>query len=191
MSAASILRQDPDKILVGEIRDLETAQIAIQASLTGHIVLTTLHTNDAPTAITRIIDMGVEPFLLVATLECVIAQRLVRTICPRCKTEYTPSDEELMELALSRNDVAGKRFMYGKGCNFCNNTGYKGRTGIYEIMSMDDELRDLVMQNTSTDIIRQAAIRAGMRTLRESGIMAIYDGLTTIEEVVKQTVVES
>jgi len=186
----SILRQDPDRILVGEIRDLETAQMAVQASLTGHIVLTTIHTNDAPTTITRLVDMGVEPFLLTATIECIVAQRLVRTICNRCKTEYAPSDEELMELQLSRHDVEGKKFFYGKGCNFCNNTGYKGRSGLFEIMEMNDEIRDLVMQNASTDVLRQASIRAGMRTLRESGLLAIYDGITTIEEVVKQTIVD-
>ncbi len=186
----SILRQDPDIILVGEIRDLETAQMAIQASLTGHIVLSTLHTNDAPTAITRIVDMGIEPFLLTATLECVVAQRLVRSVCPRCKTAYEPSDEELIELGISRSDIADKKFSYGKGCNFCNNTGYKGRTGIYEVMSINDEMRDLVLENSSTEVIRQAAIRNGMRTLRESGLLAIYDGITTIEEVVKQTIVE-
>ncbi len=185
----SILRQDPDKILVGEIRDLETAEMAVQASLTGHIVLSTLHTNDAPTAITRIIDMGLEPFLLTATMECIVAQRLVRVICPRCKTEYTPSDEELMELNLTRRDVEGKEFFYGKGCNFCNNTGYKGRSGIFEIMSINDEIRDLVMQHASTEIVRQAAIHNGMRTLRESGLLAVYDGITTIEEIAKQTVI--
>jgi len=186
----SILRQDPDIILVGEIRDLETAQMSIQASLTGHIVLTTLHTNDAPTAITRLVDMGVEPFLLTATLEGVVAQRLVRTICPRCKVEYAPSDQELMEISLTRQDVAGKKFFYGKGCNFCNNTGYKGRTGVFEVMSMSDEMRDLILQNTSTEIVRQAARRNGMRNLREAGLLAIYDGITTIEEVVKQTIID-
>ena len=186
----SILRQDPDKILVGEIRDLETAEMAVQASLTGHIVLTTLHTNDAPTAVTRIVDMGLEPFLVTATFECVVAQRLVRTICPRCKGEYTPSDEELMEIGLSRSDMADKTFFYGKGCNFCNNTGYKGRTGIYEIMTLTDEMRDLIMQRSSTAALRKAAIQSGMRTLRESGVLAIYDGLTTIEEIVKQTIVD-
>jgi type IV pilus assembly protein PilB len=186
----SILRQDPDIILVGEIRDLETAQMAIQASLTGHIVLSTLHTNDAPTAITRLVDMGVEPFLLTATMEAVVAQRLVRTICPRCKLEYTPSEEDLMELSLSRQDVAGKKFFYGKGCNFCNNTGYKGRTALFEVMSLSDEMRDLMLQNSSTEVIRQASLRNGMRTLRESGLLAIYDGLTTIEEVVKQTIID-
>ncbi len=186
----SILRQDPDKILVGEIRDLETAEMAVQASLTGHIVMTTLHTNDAPTAITRIVDMGLEPFLVTATFEVVVAQRLVRTICPRCKDEYSPSDEELMEIGLTRSDIEDKTFYFGKGCNFCNNTGYKGRTGIYEIMSINDEMRDLVMQRSSTAALRRAAIQNGMRTLRESGLLAIYDGITTIEEVVKQTIID-
>ena len=126
---------------------------------------------------------------MTATLECVVGQRLVRTICPRCKTEYTPTDEELLEVNLTRKDIEGKKFMYGKGCNFCNNTGYRGRTGIYEIMTLNDEIRDLIMQNSSTELIYQAAVRNGMRPLRESGLLAIYDGITTIEEVVKQTVI--
>ncbi|MHC4712822.1 MAG: GspE/PulE family protein [Planctomycetota bacterium] len=186
----SILRQDPDRILVGEIRDLETAEMAVQASLTGHIVLSTLHTNDAPTAVTRVVDMGLEPFLVTATLECIVAQRLVRTICPRCKTDYSPGDEELMELGLTHSDVENKQFFYGKGCNFCNNTGYKGRTGIFEIMMINDEMRDLIMHEASTAALREAAIRNGMRTMRESGLLAIYDGITAIEEVVKQTIMD-
>jgi len=185
-----ILRQDPDKILVGEVRDLETARIAVQASLTGHLVLSTLHTNDAPTTITRITDMGVEPFLLTATLEGIVAQRLVRVICRDCRTEYTPSEEELYELNLTRADVEGKKFYYGKGCPRCNNTGFRGRTGIFEIMDMDDVLRELIIQEVSTDVLREAAVERGMSTLRESGLAAIYDGVTTIEEVVRETIVE-
>jgi len=185
-----ILRQDPDKILVGEVRDLETARIAVQASLTGHLVLSTLHTNDAPTTITRLTDMGVEPFLLTATLEGIVAQRLVRVICKDCRTEYTPSDEELYELNLTRADVEGKKFYYGKGCPRCNNTGFRGRTGIFEIMDMDDVLRELIIQEVSTDVLREAAIERGMSSLRESGLAAIYDGVTTIEEVVRETIVE-
>lgn len=183
----SILRQDPDKILVGEIRDLETAQIAIEASLTGHIVFSTLHTNDAPSTITRLLDMGLEPFLVAATLESVIAQRLVRTICPKCKTPYQPAEEHLMELGLLPQDVEGKVFYYGKRCEHCNRTGYRGRTAIFEIMKIDSKLREMIIQKRSTDAIRAEAVAAGMRTLRDSGILKIFDGLTTIEEVVKET----
>ncbi len=184
----SILRQDPDKILVGEIRDLETGQIAIQASLTGHVVLSTLHTNDAPSAVTRMLDLGVEPFLLAATLEAVVAQRLVRTICPKCKTEYTPSDEELYELELKTEDIGGKTFYYGQGCENCNGTGYWGRSGIFEIMILTEELRKLISGTSSTDHIRQIAKLGGMHTLRDGGLLAIYDGITTIEEVVRETI---
>ncbi|KPJ62828.1 MAG: pilus assembly protein PilB [Planctomycetes bacterium DG_23] len=184
-----ILRQDPDKILVGEIRDLETGQLAIQASLTGHLVMSTLHTNDAPTAITRLIDMGLEPYLINATLEAVIAERLIRKICTQCKSEYAPSKDELMELQLNPEDVAERKFYYGRGCKSCNHTGYHGRTGIFEIMSISDELRELISYDISTSRLRQAAVRTGMRTLRESGLLKIYDGVTTIEEVARQTLV--
>jgi len=183
----SILRQDPDKILVGEIRDLETAQIAIQASLTGHIVLSTLHTNDAPTTITRLVDLGVPPFLICATLEAVIAQRLVRTICTHCKTQYEPSAESLASIGLTPDDLEGKNFCYGKGCQHCNNTGYRGRIAIFEILTMSDTIRELVMKNESANTLRAVARQEGMRTLRESGLLHIYDGITTIEEVVRET----
>jgi len=186
----SILRHDPDIILVGEIRDLETAEIAIEASLTGHLVFSTLHTNDAPTAITRLIDLGVEPFLISATLEAVIAQRLVRKICPRCKTPYTPTPEMLMELGLKPDEVEGRQFYYGKGCEFCNHTGYKGRTAIFETMMMNRELRELVAASKPTEIIRAKALEYGMHTLREAGIIKIFDGITTIEEVVRETLLE-
>ncbi len=186
----SFLRQDPDIILVGEIRDLETAQIAVQASLTGHLVLTTLHTNDAPSSIIRLVDLGVEPFLLTATLEGVVAQRLVRTICSKCKEAYEPSEEELYELQMTRADVAGRSFMRGAGCDNCNKSGYKGRMALFEIMEIDDDMRDLIMQNGSTAVIRDHARRRGMRSLRESGLMAIYEGLTTIDEVVRETLGE-
>jgi type IV pilus assembly protein PilB len=185
----SILRQDPDKILVGEIRDLETAQIAIEASLTGHIVFSTLHTNDAPSTITRLLDMGLEAFLVAATLECVVAQRLVRTICPKCKAPYQPADEQLMELRLVPEDVEGKAFYYGKRCDYCNRTGYRGRTAIFEIMKIESKMRDYIIQQRSTDFLRAEATAAGMRTLRDSGILKIFDGMTTIEEVVKETLV--
>jgi len=186
----SFLRQDPDIILVGEIRDLETAQIAIQASLTGHLVLTTLHTNDAPSSIIRLVDLGVEPFLLTATVEGIVAQRLVRTICKQCKEEYTPKEEELMELGLMPDDVRGKRFHRGRGCDNCNKSGFRGRMALFEIMEINDELRELVMKNSNTNILRAHARRRGMRTLRESGLLAIYEGLTTIDEVVRETLSE-
>lgn len=184
----SILRQDPDIVMVGEIRDLETAQIAIQASLTGHLVFTTLHTNDAPSTIARMLDLGLEPFLITATLEAIVAQRLVRKICLSCKTEYQPTDEMLMELELTREQVGDKKFHYGRGCDQCNNTGYRGRTGIYEIMTFNDEIRDLVMNSASTAVLREAAKRAGMKTLRENGLSAIYNGITTIDEVARETI---
>jgi type IV pilus assembly protein PilB len=183
----SILRQDPDTILVGEVRDLETAQIAVEASLTGHLVFSTLHTNDAPSAITRLLDLGVEPFLIAATMEAVVAQRLVRRICLKCKEEFTPTEEMLMELNLRPEDVQGKKFCYGKGCSNCNNTGYRGRMALFEIMLVTDRIKGMIMQQASTDSIRNAAREQGMRTLRETGLLAIYDGSTTIEEVVRET----
>jgi type IV pilus assembly protein PilB len=172
-----ILRQDPDVILVGEIRDIETAEIAAQASLTGHIVFTTLHTNDAPSSIARLLDLGVEPFLITATLEGIVAQRLVRKICVGCKTPFEPTEIQLMELGVTPEDVKGKKFHYGRGCNRCNNTGYRGRTGIFEIMVFNDEIRDLIMNQA-------------LRLLRDNGLAAIYDGITTIDEVVKETISE-
>jgi type IV pilus assembly protein PilB len=186
----SMLRQDPDIVLVGEIRDQETAKIAIEASLTGHLVFSTLHTNDAPSSIARLLDLGLEPFLVTASLEGVIAQRLVRKVCNNCKSEYTPSEEQLMELELRPDDVVGKRFYYGKGCDNCNNTGYKGRMGIYEIMLLDDEMRDMIIKHASTQVLRAESRKRGMRTLRMSGLLAIYDGVTTIEEVVRETIME-
>jgi type IV pilus assembly protein PilB len=184
----SILRQDPDIVMVGEIRDLETAEISIQASLTGHLVFTTLHTNDAPSTIARLLDLGVETFLVTATLEGIIAQRLVRRICTNCKTEYQPTEEQLMELGLTAADTAGKKFYYGRGCDMCNNTGYRGRTGLFEIMTFDDEVRDLIMNHASTAVLREAARRKGMRTLRENGLELIYSGITTLDEVARETI---
>ena len=186
----SILRQDPDKILVGEIRDLETAQIAVQASLTGHIVFSTLHTNDAPSSITRLRDMGLEPYLITATIEGVLAQRLVRKICEDCRTEFEPSPDQLMELNLRRDEVKGKKFYFGRGCDRCNNTGHRGRMGIYELVLMNDDIRDHISNGVSTDQLRLACRKTGMTTLRESGLRAIYNGMTTIEEVVRETVLE-
>ena len=184
----SFLRQDPDVILIGEIRDLETAQIAIQASLTGHLVFSTLHTNDAPSAIARMLDLGLEPFLITATFEAIVAQRLVRRICKHCKEEFEPTEEMLMELQLRPRDVEGQTFYYGAGCEHCNSTGYRGRMGIFETMLFTDDVHDRVMKHASTNILREAAQRNGMRTLRESGLLLIYDGITTIEECVKETV---
>jgi len=186
-----ILRQDPDIILVGEIRDLETAQIAIHASLTGHLVFSTLHTNDAPTAITRLLDLGLEPYLVTATLEAVVAQRLVRRICTNCRAEFEPTEEMLWELQLTPEEVRGRTFFFGRGCELCNNTGYKGRTGLFEIMRIDDTLRDLIMRGASTNVIRDEARKRGMRALRDAGLMGVYDGMTTIEEVIRATVTES
>src|SRR5437773_2316632 len=186
----SILRQDPDIILVGEIRDLETAQIAVQASLTGHMVFSTLHTNDAPSTITRMRDMGVEPFLITATVEGILAQRLVRKICTGCRTEYEPGPEQLMELNLKPADIVGRKIYYGAGCDKCNNTGFRGRMGIFELLMVTDDIRDLISAGASTDQLRSTCRKQGMSTLREAGLRAIFDGKTTIEEVVRETVVE-
>ncbi|MBT3279266.1 MAG: Flp pilus assembly complex ATPase component TadA [Phycisphaerales bacterium] len=186
----SFLRQDPDIVLVGEMRDLETAQISVQAALTGHLVFSTLHTNDAPSSIARLLDLGLEPFLVTATLEAIIAQRLVRTICTSCKTEIKPTEEMLMELNLVEDQVAGRVFYHGTGCEQCRNTGYRGRMALYEIMVMDDELREMVIKRKSSAQLREAARKRGMRSLRESGLLAIYDGMTSIEEVVSQTMDE-
>ncbi len=185
----SFLRQDPDVILVGEIRDLETAQIAVQASLTGHLVLSTLHTNDAPSSIIRLVDLGIEPFLLTATIEGIVAQRLVRTLEPKTKEAFVPTEQELMELSLRPGDVKGREF-YRPGAAAGVGGGYKGRMALFEIMTMDDELRELVMNEASTAVLRTSARKKGMRSLRQSGLMAIYEGLTTIDEVVRETIEE-
>jgi type IV pilus assembly protein PilB len=183
----SFLRQDPDRIMVGETRDLETAQIAIQASLTGHLVFTTLHTNDAPGAITRLIDMGIEPFLISATLEAVLGQRLLRSICRQCRTPFEPSDSLLAELGISRQDIGDKQFFYGKGCDACNHTGYKGRKGIYELLKITDPIRELINERAPTVALKQKAIELGMRTLRQDGLRSIFAGDTTIDEVLRYT----
>ena len=183
----AFLRQDPDIIMVGEIRDIETSEIAIQAALTGHLVFSTLHTNDAPGAITRLIDMGVEPFLIASTLEAVLGQRLVRTICTNCKTEYHPTPDLLQQLGMTEQQVGGRPFFYGAGCSYCNQTGYKGRRGIYEYLRIKDPIRELINRRKPTLVIRDKAIELGMRTLREDGIRCILDGYTTVEEVLKYT----
>src|SRR5438477_482117 len=183
----SFLRQDPDRIMVGETRDLETAQIAIQASLTGHLVFTTLHTNDAPGAITRLIDMGVEPFLISSTLEAVLGQRLLRTICLNCRASCEPNRNVLDQLGLSRRELGEKKFYYGKGCDTCNQAGYRGRKGIYELMRISDPLRELINERAPTVTLKQKAIELGMTTLRHDGLRSIFDGDTTVEEVLKYT----
>ena len=183
----SFLRQDPDTIMVGEIRDLETAQIAVQASLTGHVVLSTLHTNDAPGAVTRLIDMGLEPFLISASLEGVLAQRLLRRICKTCRTPYEPDKDVVNMLDVDALEIANKKFYYGKGCPDCNRSGYKGRQGLFELMTINDNLRSLITQKAPTLVLKQKAIESGMRPLREDGLRCIFDGHTSIEEVLKYT----
>ena len=183
----AFLRQDPDRILVGEIRDLDTAQIAIQASLTGHLVLSTLHTNDAPGAVTRLIDMGTEPFLVAASLEGILAQRLLRTICKDCRASYEPNEALLNQLGVSSHELGDKEFYTGRGCDVCDQTGYKGRRGLFELLDMTDPIRELVTDRAPTVVIKQKAIELGMNILREDGLRNIYDGNTTIEEVLKYT----
>jgi type IV pilus assembly protein PilB len=183
----AFLRQDPDVMMVGEIRDIETAKIAVEASLTGHLVFSTLHTNDAAGAVTRLIDMGVEPYLVSSTLEAIIGQRLVRSICESCKTAYAPDDDLLGSLGLAREDVGERPFYYGTGCAECNDTGYRGRRGIYEYLPATEMVRSLINERQPTLVIRQKAIEQGMRTMREDGIRKILDGYTTVEEVSRYT----
>ena len=187
----AILRQDPDKVLVGEIRDLETAEIAVQAALTGHLVFSTLHTNDAPSTVTRLKDMGVPTFLITATIEAILAQRLVRKVCMQCREEYRPPREIFDDLELSAEQTRGHRFYRGAGCELCNNTGYKGRLALFELMVMSNELRELVMANAQADELRELARKQGMVGLRDSGIRACFDGITTPEEVVRETILEA
>jgi type IV pilus assembly protein PilB len=183
----SFLRQDPDIIMVGEMRDLETAQISVQASLTGHLVLSTLHTNDSPGAVTRLVDMGVEPFLISSTLMAVLGQRLVRTVCKNCRTPFEPTEDQLALLNLSPHDLGDKVFHYGRGCQICNDTGYKGRKGIFELLIISEPIRTLINERAPTVVVRQKAVELGMVTLREDGLRSIFEGDTTIEEVVKYT----
>lgn len=191
-SLRAALRQDPDVILIGEIRDQETAEIAIESALTGHLVFSTLHTNDAPSTVTRLIDMGVESFLVTATLECIIAQRLVRTICSDCKEKYTPTEESLITLGINLNDLDSSVSFFrgrGQGCNTCRGSGYKGRLALYEVLEMNGTLRELILKEVSIQELQEAAITAGMKSLRQVGIQKIYDGLTTVDEVTQATVV--
>ena len=183
----AFLRQDPDRIMVGEMRDVETATIAIQAALTGHLVLSTLHTNDAPGAVTRLIDMGCEPFLVAATLEAVLAQRLVRTICKSCRVPYEPNEAILTQLGLSAHEIGDKHFYTGRGCEDCGSSGYRGRRGLYELLDMNDVLRDMVIEKAPSIVLKQKAVELGMITLRDYGLNCIYEGSTTIEEVLKYT----
>jgi type IV pilus assembly protein PilB len=183
----SFLRQDPDIIMVGEMRDLETAQIAVQASLTGHLVMSTLHTNDSPGAVTRLIDMGMEPFLISSTLMAVLGQRLVRTICKNCQTPFEPTEDQLVLLNLSPLDLGDKVFHYGRGCSACNDTGYHGRKGIFELLIISEAIRTLINERAPTVVLRQKAVELGMVTLRDDGLRSIFEGTTTIEEVVKYT----
>jgi general secretion pathway protein E len=184
----SIVRQDPDVILVGEIRDLETAEIAIQAALTGHLVFSTLHTNDSASAVTRLIDMGIEPFLVTSSVNAILAQRLVRKICPACRQEYFPEDESLLEIGLSSQMLDKEGYLYrGAGCSECIGTGYKGRTGIYEILFMSDAIRGTVLKSSDSNVIKQVAVSEGLHTLRQDGARKVEDGMTTIEEVLRVT----
>ena len=183
----AFLRQDPDKIMIGEIRDLETAQIAVQASLTGHVVLSTLHTNDAPGAVTRLIDMGLEPFLISASLEAILAQRLVRRICKNCRTAYEPSHDLVEILDVDPLEIADKDFFYGEGCPQCSSTGYRGRVGLFEMIVVSDAIRELINERAPTLAIKQKALEQGMRSLRDDGLRAIFDGNSTIEEIIKYT----
>ena len=183
----AFLRQDPDIIMVGEMRDLETAQISIQASLTGHLVLSTLHTNNAAGAVTRLLDMGVEPFLISSTLLCVLAQRLIRTICKKCSSPFEPTDKQVQMLGLNKSDLSDSQFHYGRGCSSCHDTGYSGRRGIFEFLTVSDEIRELINDVKPTIVVHQRAVELGMTTLRQDGLRGIYDGDTTVEEVLRYT----
>ncbi len=183
----AFLRQDPDIIMVGEIRDLETAEIAVQAALTGHFVFSTLHTNDAAGAVTRLVDMNVAPYLISSTLQAVLAQRLVRTCCANCKTFYDPDDEAIRRLGLVRDDIGNRQFAYGKGCKVCNATGYKGRKGVFEFLRMSNPIREMINAREPTLVIREKARELGMRTMREDAIRNVLDGYTTVDEVLRYT----
>ena len=187
-SLRSILRQDPDILLIGEIRDEETADIAVKFSLTGHLVFSTVHANDAPSTITRLLDIGIKPFLVGSCLNLVMAQRLVRRICENCKEEYDPSTEELRLIGIDRSRLNGKHLFKGKGCNRCRNTGYHGRTAIFEIIPMTRKIRGLIFDNENEDVIRQTALEEGMVTLRESGIEKMIEGITSLHEVQRSTI---
>ena len=183
----SIVRQDPDVILVGEIRDLETAEIAIQAALTGHLVFSTLHTNDSASAVTRLIDMGIEPFLVTSSVIGILAQRLVRNVCNECKEEYIPDEESLENIGITPEMFSGKKICKGKGCQDCLNTGYKGRTGIFEFMILDDAIKSLILKTSDSNAIKKKAVNQGMVTLRQDGALKVLNGITTVEEILRIT----
>ena len=185
-----MLRHDPDIMMVGEVRDLETAEIAIRVALTGHLVFSTLHTNDAPGAITRLVDMGIEPYLVSSSVECAIAQRLVRLICNKCKREVKLNDKVKKGLGINL-DFAKVKFFEGKGCPACKFTGFRGRTGVYEILVLDDEIRDMILERASADKVREKALKSGMKMLFDDGIDKATAGLTTVEEVLRVTKVEA
>jgi type IV pilus assembly protein PilB len=184
----AFLRQDPDRIMVGEIRDTETAAMAVQASLTGHLVLSTLHTNDSAGAVTRLIDMGIEPFLIASTMIGVLAQRLIRRVCRNCKEAYDPDDQELKLLGITREELAGRKFYHGRGCDVCNNTGYKGRVGIFELLHITPEIQQLITQRKPTQYIKECAVNQGMITMRQDGINQVLQGITTASEVITYTI---
>jgi type IV pilus assembly protein PilB len=183
----AFLRQDPDRILVGEIRDFETAQIAIEASLTGHFVFSTLHTNDAASTVTRLVDMGIEPFLICSSLAGILAQRLVRRVCKNCQTYYAPRDSDLQRLGIDRSVAGDRKFSYGRGCPNCNHTGYKGRKALTELLSVNNEIRELIAGEAPAHQLSEKARELGMRTLREDGLAAIFSGETTVDEVLRYT----
>ena len=191
MALRSILRQAPNVIMIGEIRDLETASIAINASLTGHLVFSTLHTNDAPSAVTRLIDIGVKPFLVASSTRALMAQRLVRKICKQCAAPKTPTDAELRALNLDSSNTKGANFLAGRGCSNCSNTGYRGRFGIFEVFVIDDDSRKLIYEKVPSSVLRARAREAGMRSLREDGIRKVLAGMTSPEEVIRATVGDS
>ncbi len=181
----SILRQDPDIIMIGEIRDIETAEIAVQSALTGHRVFSTLHTNDAASGVTRLVDMGVEPFLIASSVNAILAQRLVRTICPHCKESVKPQPKMLAELGLKLKDLKGGKLYQGKGCEKCLNTGYLGRTGIYELLPVNNEIRKMIVTHTDSNRIKERAVTDGMITLLQDGLAKAAEGITTVEEVLR------
>jgi type IV pilus assembly protein PilB len=187
----AFLRQDPNIIMVGEIRDFETAEIAVKAALTGHLVLSTLHTNDAPSTVSRLLNMGIEPFLVTASVNLIMAQRLARKICPECREEVPKEEHALLEMGMKREDIARVKIFRGRGCKGCSNTGYRGRIALYEVMPFMDPLKELVLQGASTAELKAEMIRQGLKTLRMSGLTKIMDGVTTPEEVLRVSVADA
>jgi general secretion pathway protein E/type IV pilus assembly protein PilB len=191
LALRSMLRQAPNVVMLGEIRDLETATIAINASLTGHLVFSTLHTNDAPSAVTRLIDIGVKPFLVASSARCLMAQRLVRKVCKQCSAPYEPTEVERKALKLDAAKLAAASIRKGKGCSNCNKTGHRGRFGLFEIFVIDDEVRKLIYEKVSAAVLRNRAREMGMRSLREDGARKVLAGMTTPDEVIRATVLDS